>query len=101
MQKAWFRTNRQGGFSPVEVLLAATIFGFLATALVGAIIYGRSSTAQAGERARAQSLADEGVEALRNIRDAGFANVTDGTFGLAQSGGSWTLSGSSDTNGIF
>lgn len=103
MPKVWFRIKprRQSGFSPVEVLLAVTIFGFLVTALIGAIIYGRSSTADAGERVRAQRLADEGVEAVRNIRDAAFANVTNGTFGLVQSGGVWTLSGTSDMNGIF
>lgn len=100
MPRVWSIT-KQDGFSPVEVLLAATIFGFLVTALIGAIIYGRTSTANAGERARAQILAEEGVEAIRNIRDAGFSNVTDGTYGLVQSGGVWTLSGSSDVNGIF
>jgi Tfp pilus assembly protein PilV len=103
MPRVWFRIKpgSRAGFSPVEVLLAATIFGFLVTALIGAIIYGSTSTAQAGDRVRAQALADEGVEAVRNMRDAAFANVTNGTFGLAQSGGVWTLSGSSDTTGIF
>jgi Tfp pilus assembly protein PilV len=103
MPKVWFRIKRErsAGFSPVEVLLAATIFGFLVTALIGAIIYGSTSTAQAGDRIRAQALADEGVEAVRNMRDAAFTNVTNGTFGLAQSGGVWTLSGSSDITGIF
>lgn len=100
MPRAWFRTN-QGGFSPVEVLLAATIFGFLATALIGAIVYGRSSTASSGEHARATALAEEGNEAVRNIRDASFGNLSDGTYGLTQSGGVWTLTGSSDTTGIF
>jgi Tfp pilus assembly protein PilV len=103
MPRVWFRikSDSRAGFSPVEVLLAATIFGFLVTALIGAIIYGQSATSDAGERVRAQALADEGVEAVRNMRDAAFSNVTNGTFGLAQSGGVWTLSGSSDTTGIF
>lgn len=100
MLRAWFRT-KQDGFSPVEVLLAATIFGFIATALIGAIIYGRGSTAASGDHARASILAQEGNEAVRNIRDASFSNLADGTYGLVQSGGVWTLSGSSDTNGIF
>ncbi|HKX73532.1 MAG TPA: type II secretion system protein [Candidatus Saccharimonadales bacterium] len=101
MPRAWLHINNQRGFSPVEVLLAATVFGFLATAVIGAIIYGRSSTAAAGERSRAVALAEEGSEAIRNIRDANFANLTNGTYGLAQSGGAWTLSGTSDTTGIF
>jgi Tfp pilus assembly protein PilV len=103
MPKVWFRIKpgSRAGFSPVEVLLAATIFGFLVTALIGAIIYGNTSTAEAGDRIRAQALADEGAEAVRNMRDDAFSNLTDGTYGLAQSGGVWTLSGSSDTTGIF
>lgn len=104
MQKVWSHTSfskSQGGFSPVEILLAVTVFGFLVTALVGAIIYGRSSTAYAGERSRATMIAEEGVEAVRNLRDAAYANLTDGTYGLAQVGNQWVLSGSSDVSGIF
>ena len=103
MPRVWFHIKRpfQAGFSPVEVLLAATLFGFLATALIGAIIYGQQSTATAGERSRAAFLAAEGIEAARNIRDSGFSGVTDGTFGIAQSSNQWAFSGSSDTSGIF
>lgn len=111
MPKVWSRIKfrfrikvDQHGFSPVEVLLAATVFGFLATALIGAIIYGRSSTVNAGERARAVQLADEGIEAVRNIRDAGFANISSlvaNPYGLSQSGNQWTIVGAPDTVGIF
>ena len=93
--------RQQRGFLSMEVLLAAVIFGFLAVAVVGAFVYGRQSTAGSGEFDRATALADEGVEAVRNIRDAAYSNLVDGTYGLAQSGGQWTLSGSSDTTGIF
>jgi len=106
MLKVWCITRRknyyrQQGFSPVEVLLAATILGFMATALVGALVYGRSATSDAGDHARAMQIADEGIQAVSNIGNAAFANLTTGTFGLAQSGGVWTLSGTSDTNGIY
>ena len=103
MPRAWFRIKRIGkyGFSSVEVLLAATVFGFLAVAVIGAIIYGQQSTANAGDRARAVFLAEEGLQAARNIRDSAYANVTDGTFGLAQNSNQWALSGTSDANGIY
>ncbi len=101
MPKGWSATNRQGGFSVVEVLLAATVFAMLVTAIIGALVYGRNSTAGSGDRTRANLVADEGVEAVRNIRDAGYSNLADGTYGLVQSGNAWTLSGSSDTNDIF
>lgn len=91
----------QLGFSLVEILLAVSIFGLLVTALVGGLIYGQESTALAGERARAVLLAEEGLEAVRNIRDAGFTNLTDGPHGLAIAANTWTLSGTSDTTDIF
>lgn len=101
MQKVWCRINRQNGFSVVEVLLASTVFAALSTALIGAIVFGRTSTAQSGDRMRAVQYAEEALEATRNIRDSGYANIPDGTYGLVQSGGVWTLSGSSDTNSIY
>jgi prepilin-type N-terminal cleavage/methylation domain-containing protein len=95
------QSNNQRGFSAVEVLLAAAVFGVIVTAIAGALVYGRASTAQAGERNRANLLAEEGLEAIRNIRDAGYTNLVDGTYGLVQSGGTWTLSGSSDVTNNF
>lgn len=89
------------GFSLVEVLLAVSVFGLIVTALFGGLIYGTQSTALAGQRARATMLADEGLEAVRNIRDENFSNLTDGTYGLTISGNQWTLSGAQDTTDIF
>lgn len=102
MPKVWSRISlNQRGFSPIEVLLAATVFGMLVVALVGAFIYGRIATEDAGDRGAAMMLADEGIQALRNIRNGAYTNLTDGTFGLAQVSNQWALSGSSDVNGIY
>jgi hypothetical protein len=103
MPRAWSHISLRDarGFSAVEVLLAATVFGMLVTGLIGAFVYGRTSTAGAGERVRATLLAEEGTEAVRNIRDAAFANLVDGTYYLAQSGSVWTLTATPNTSGIF
>lgn len=101
MPKVWSATKHQQGFSLVEVLLAAVVFGFLVTGLLGAIVYGRASSAGAGDRRRAVFLAEEGVEATRNIAAAAYANLVDGTYGLTQTGNQWVLSGSSDISGIY
>lgn len=93
---------KQIGFSTVEVLLAGSIFAVIVTALIGGVIYGRESTLLAGQRTRAIFLAEEGLEAVRNIRDNSFANLTIGTYGLAISGlNTWIFSGSSDITDIF
>lgn len=90
------------GSSLVEVILAVATFSLIAAALIGAIIYGQQSTAVAGARERASKIAEEGIEAVRNIRDSGYSNLpVDGTYGLVISGGVWTLTGSSDTTDIF
>jgi Tfp pilus assembly protein PilV len=103
MPKVWSITSlkEQGGFSVVEVLLAATVFGFLVTGLIGALVYGRSGTASAGDRHRAVMLADECIDATRNIGNITYSNLTDGTHGLGQSGGAWAFSGSSDTESVY
>ncbi len=89
------------GFSTIEALLASSILILIVTAFMGAFIYGSQSTALAGERARATFLAEEGLEASRAIRDSGFANLSNGTKGLAISGNQWTFSGSLDTTDSF
>lgn len=89
------------GFSTIEALLASTILILIVTAFMGAYIYGSESTALAGQRARATFLAEEGLEASRNIRDDSFSNLVDGTRGLVISSNQWTYSGSSDTTDNF
>lgn len=93
--------SKAGGFSVVEVLLAVAVLAVLVTAFTGTIFYGEEGTALAGVRNRAVFLADEGLEATRNIRDASFANLVNGTYGLAISGGQWTFSGTADIDDIF
>lgn len=100
MPKEWSATN-QAGFSLVEVILSSAVFVLLVTALVGAYLYGQEATALAGNRARAVMFAEEGLEAVRNIRDPAFANLTNGTYGLATTSNQWNFSGSSDVNGMF
>lgn len=109
IQKEWwtFKSGRQGlpqsskGFSLVEVILACSLFALLVTAFIGVYLYGEESNMLAGNRARAVMLAEEGLEATRNIRDASFSNLTDGNHGLTISSNQWAWSGTTDTNGIF
>ncbi len=89
------------GFSIIEVILAVSIFGILVAAIIGALIYGRQSTALSGTRSRAVFLAEEGIEASRNIRDSGFGNLAVGAHGLATSPSGWVFSGVQDATDIF
>lgn len=99
--KAWWLTKARPGFSLVEVILSSAVFVLLVTGLLGAYLYGQEATVLSGNHNRAMMLAEEGLEASRNIRDASFANMTNGTFGLTTTSNQWNLSGSSDTTGIY
>ena len=92
-----FKGNYQKGFSLVEILLACALLAIIVTTFTGAIIYGQESTALAGGVSRATLLAQEGLEATRNIRDGSFSNLFDGSYGLMVSNNQWVFSGNSDT----
>ncbi|MBI4713621.1 prepilin-type N-terminal cleavage/methylation domain-containing protein [Candidatus Uhrbacteria bacterium] len=96
-----YKLKAQKGFSLVEALLATSIFALLTTAFVGAYLYGQSATAVAGQRARALMIAEEGLEASRNIRDSGYNNLSVGTHGLTIASNQWNFSGASDATDIF
>jgi prepilin-type N-terminal cleavage/methylation domain-containing protein len=91
----------QKGFSLIEVILAVSVFGLIITGLIGALVYGQESSSLAGARVRAVFLAEEGLEAARNIRDADFNSLSDGNHGLVIAANEWFFSGAQDTTDIF
>ena len=93
--------DKNRGFTLIEAILGLAIFVLIVSGLASALIYAWRSGAVAGDRQRAVFYAAEGLEATRNIRDASFANLVDGVYGLAVSANVWTFSGSSDSTGIF
>lgn len=95
------RHRNSQGISLVEVLLASTLFGFLVVIVVSAIVFSYRSVMSGGEYDRAHFLAEEAVEAVRNIRDKSYVDVAVGTHGITQAGGVWSLTGSSDSSGVY
>lgn len=89
------------GFTLLEVMLAVAILAMLVIGFAGAWVYGQDALVSSGNRMRALLLAEEGLDALRNIRDQSYANILVGTHGLSTTSNQWTLTGSSDVNGIF
>jgi Tfp pilus assembly protein PilV len=102
MQRVLSIIKAKKGSSLIEVLLAVTVFALFVTAVSGGILYGQDSARTSGTRQRALRLAEEGLEAVRSIRDGGYSGLpVDGTYGLAITANKWTLTGSSDTSDIF
>lgn len=88
-------------FSIVEIILSISILSIVSTAIVYGLLEAQDTTLVAGRYERAVDKAEEGFEAVRNIRDEDFSNLIDGTYGLAVAGDEWTFSGTSDTDGIY
>ncbi len=91
----------QAGFSLVEILVAISIFLVFVTAIGSLTVSSGYQLKNSVNRERATALAEEAFEASRNIRDADFANLIDGTHGLTTTGNQWNFSSSSDTTGVF
>ena len=91
--------NKISGFSLVEVLLSATIFSMLVVALVGVLSLGEEASVLGGKRVQAVFFSEEGLEAVRNIRDENFVNLIDGSYGLVKVANQWSLVGAPDING--
>ncbi len=100
MRKGGSNTERSGSFL-IEAILAVAVFALFVTVFAAALFHGREAASLSGNRARAVMLADEGLEATRNIRDFDYFELFNGTHGLVVVGDQWELSGTSDTTDIF
>jgi hypothetical protein len=103
IKKEWstIKVQTRQGFLLVEVLLASSMFVLLIAAFSAALFFGQQSSSTGGDQARAISYAEEGQEAVRSMKNINFANITDGTHGLAYSNNAWSFSGTQDTSGLF
>ncbi len=86
---------KQSGFSLVELVLAIGIFALIGSIIIGAFIYGRQATQQAGDRNRAAELNSESLEVVRNIANPNYSNlssyVNGTTYYITVSGSQWQL----------
>lgn len=95
------QSKKTEGFVLIEALLGLALFVIYVAAFFPIIVGIREVPFFAGNRDRGIFICEEGLEAVRNIRDADFLNLTNGTHGLAVSGNEWVLSGSFDNVGAF
>lgn len=93
--------TKSRGFSIVEILIASAIFLLTTTIFISSLISAKFGFDYSTRENRAVLLAEEGLEAVRNIKDAGFENLIDGTYGISNSGSVFDLSDSPDISDIF
>lgn len=97
--------SNSSGFTLIEVLLASSLLIIVISGIVGAIFYGTESSIISAKRTQATHIAEQGLEAVKNIKDSdyqAFSALADGTYGLQQNSGQWQLvQGSPDVQNNF
>lgn len=84
----------------LEVIVAMAVFSLIATSLASLALGGFSALEQGGEETVAVALAQEGMEAVRSIRDGAWNENTYTQSGVAISGGQWVFSGEGTTDTV-
>ena len=84
------------GFSLLELVLAVAIFSLGSVAIATLLIDSNISSKLSLERTEALLYAKEGIESVRSIRNSGWLNLTDGSYGLVNDGSAWIFSTTSD-----
>lgn len=82
--------DKSNGFSLIEIILSSGLLAIFALAFLGVLGFSQESTLRAGQRGRAIFLAEEGIEAVRSIRDENFTILTIGDHGITSTS-KWNL----------
>lgn len=85
----------------LEVLIALGVFVMAITAAIQLFFGGQSLSVDSVNAILASDYVQEGIGAVRAIRDRGWAELTAGNHGLVFIDGQWQLSGASDSRDAF
>ncbi len=88
-----FFVQKNRGSSLLEVILAIALFGFLCSALVSMSLGGFSSLRQGGEYSEAEAFAQQGIEAVRAIRDSAWNKIIYSNSAVTSTGNAWQFVG--------
>ena len=91
----------QSGSALLEAILGIALLALLLVILAGSITYVEQGTQRATRHEQLLFFAAEGQEAVRSMRDANFATLTDGAHGLTHVNGIWEFAGDHDADGAM
>jgi Tfp pilus assembly protein PilV len=96
-----FKQATQRGQTLIEILLATALF--LMGVIVSGILVLNAVLAQSDNLTRTEAvfLAEEGIEAVRSIRDSDFDSLISGTYGITRNNGVYELIPAFDSVGQF
>ncbi len=79
----------------LEAIVAIAVFAIFLGGIGMSLVLGERSTLAAGDRTRAAFLAEEQLEAVRQMRTVNFSALTTGTHGVALTSTGWNFTGTS------
>lgn len=96
---AWTTKSRlhKKAFSLIEILLAIFVFTLFSTAVAYLSLDTASRATQVEIKNEALLYAEEGMEAVRNIRDRNYLDLVAGTYGLSFTADTWSLVAAPET----
>ncbi len=95
-----FKIRKQTGQALVEVIIALAIFSLIASALIVMIAGSLSVVGQGGKYLQAEALAQEGLEAVRSIKDRAWNKGVYVQSAVTASSTGWVFSGEGTTEQI-
>lgn len=93
--------NKKKAITLIEVLLALTIFVMFVSGIFYLAVDVRQESSRERLKSEALTYAEEGVEAIRFIRDENYWDLADGTYGISDAGGVWSLVAAPDSIDSF
>lgn len=85
--------NNLAGQGLIEIIIAVAIFALLAASMISLALGGNMAILQGGEQLRAQSLANEALEAVRSVGARAWNELKYNQSAVATSSNQWILSG--------
>ena len=89
---AFFCFNNEG-MSLLEVIVASAIFSLIGAAMISMSLGGFNALQRGGDQTAAAALAEEGMEAVRSIRDGAWNEIIYSQSAVEISGGQWIFTG--------
>ena len=81
------------GQSLLEVIVAAAIFSLIGAAMISMTVGGFNALQRGGDQTEAEALAQEGLEAVRSIRDGAWNEILYSQSAVEISGSEWIFTG--------
>lgn len=100
MNAAHYRTTRNG-FLLIEVIVSIALLSIVLYGIFVSVGSGSDTERSGAMRTGALLRAEEGLEAVRNMRNSAFTILANGTYGLGTVANHWAFVGTSDTSDGF